>query len=171
MNIANIHNDYAVCCNRFYQLALYNNRISADLPDESGQIVVLVWFSLGIIGNHGFRYYFEGNFGEDPDCMKTMAGYKRIGALRSYRAFVHASGCFHGSKIPDDLVERRQIVSLIPRGNFNHADSLYQEAINEVVTCLAGFIRSHQWVHTNSLSYKDAAELAHAEIRNESFRI
>jgi len=170
MSISDIHSNYALCDRSFCQIALQNNRITAS-SYEVEQVITLVWHSFGLIGNNGFRFYFESSIDGDPCFSKTMACYKQIGALRSSSAFVGAVECFPDNRIPDDLSKRRHVVSSIPRGSFNHADSLYQESINEVVTCLAGFIRSHQSVPLPSSSMNDTAEMTHGEIPSESIRI
>jgi hypothetical protein len=157
MNISVIYGDYALCCSWYYRFVLRNIRMCATPPDDVERVVELVWTSLGLVGNSGFRCYFESDVNNDPGCVSTMAAYKEIGAARSHLAFVYAAECFPSGKIPDDVAQRLRVVSSIPSGRFTYADSLYQESINEVVTCLAGYIRAYQYVAENPSGSKKAA--------------
>ena len=171
MCIFDIHHDYALCDKTFCQYAIDNNRIRIKTLCDKERVVTLVWYSLGLIGNGGFRYYFEGKGNGDPGCVNTIAAYKQIGAMRAYMAFTLAEICFPSFKIPSDRDDRLQVLSSITHGTFNRADSLFLDAINEAVTCLARFIRSHQHGHSNLIPDKAMAEPAHSENHGESLRI
>ena len=60
----------------------------ADVSKQSPQerVVTQVWNSLGIIGNGGFQYLFEGGFYGDPGYVYTAAAFQTLGCKQAAEA-------------------------------------------------------------------------------------
>src|SRR5262249_23507411 len=103
--------DDSKLCDRMFRLILkqYGNDIDAAELSEKECVVLLAYHAMGIIGNGGFNYLFEGNFPGDPHFALTAAAYQAIGCAAAAKAFRQALGLFPGGRPPEDINERLRI--------------------------------------------------------------
>jgi len=86
-----------------------NNLINIANMSKDEIIVTLIWHSGGIISNGGFSYLLEGDFNGDIGYTITAECFNKIGAVKSYNAFLGVFSLFPESKIPVNRKERIKI--------------------------------------------------------------
>ena len=141
--IFDLKDDGKLCDEVFKRIAkLHGNRMDISKESKCERVVTLVWHSMGIIGNGGFYYLFQGNFNGDPGYIYTAAAFEKIGAVEAATAFKEALATFPKNKLPENIEERNQIWSKLP---WDHdANRKFWRANDEIVTKLAAFIRANR---------------------------
>lgn len=88
--------------------ALADRETESDSPGitDIEQVVLLVWHAAGIIGNGGFRYFFECGL----PLRETENAYARIGVEDAVSIFQRLHDLFPHCYIPEDYDERMEIV-------------------------------------------------------------
>lgn len=121
----------------------YGDAIDAStLPDEH-RVVLLVWHSLGIIGNGGFNYLFEGSFDGDPQFLLTAKAFRDIDCRPAAEAFENAFDLFPDAKPPTDISRRLEIYGRGTGETRHEINSRFFAAMGQIEKCLAAFIRDH----------------------------
>jgi len=87
------------------------------------RVVLLVWHASGIIGNGGFRYFFECGL----SLPITAEAYTRIGVEQAASILRRIHDLFPGKKIPDDYDERLAIVTRFYEQHGGLLDALERE--------------------------------------------
>jgi hypothetical protein len=126
----------------FCRLADREEQRGSESIADVERVVLLVWHASGIIGNGGFRYFFECAL----PLPATAQAYERIGVEQAASILRRLQEFFPGRHIPDDYNERMTIVS---RFYSEHSDLLSQlerefystDALMQQQ--LAGWIRVH----------------------------
>jgi hypothetical protein len=123
-------------------------RYHGDPPDfeemsEPERNVLLAYHVMGIVGNGGFNYLFEGNLSGDPDYTRTLRAYEQIGAANAAAAVRDALALFPGGRAPADIDERLQVYRSGP-GDRRHAiDCRFWDAHEEIDKCLESYLRAN----------------------------
>jgi len=126
----------------FCRLADREQQRGVESITDIERVVLLVWHASGIIGNGGFRYFFECAL----PLLATAQAYERIGVEQAGSILRRLREIFPGRRVPDDYDRRMAIVS---RFYHEHTDLLSQlerefystDALMEQQ--LAGWIRVH----------------------------
>lgn len=132
-------------CNGVFQRIMdsYGNVIDASALPQEHRTVMLVWHAMGIIGNGGFNYLFEGYFPGDPHFALTAKAFHAIDCELAAKAFQRALDLFPNSQPPADI-ERRLRMYRRGTGETRHdIDSQFWNANHQIETCLAAYIRNH----------------------------
>jgi hypothetical protein len=103
--------------------------------------VTLTWHSFGIIGNGGFHYLLEGDYG-DPGYALTAEAFRTIGAADTHRAFLRLFKLYPNDRIPRSIHRRLE--------HYCSASTRLRNALNRAVwkdantlSGLAAFIRNN----------------------------
>ena len=134
--------DFELIDRAFCVLTECESRHGSDSLDETEQVVLRVWHASGIIGNGGFRYFFECGL----PLAATAEDYSRIGVERATKILRDLLELFPGRHVPDDLDERLQLVDRLYQA---HPSLLYRwerdyfETDDLMEKQLAGWIRVH----------------------------
>jgi hypothetical protein len=99
---------------------------------------------MGIIGNGGMSYLFGTHINDDPQFILSAAAYELIGAHAASDAFKKAMSLFVGGVPPGRAMERNKAYNSIPDDKQNAVDSEFFETGDEIVRCLANFIRQNR---------------------------
>lgn len=91
----------------FLRLADRQEQRGAESITDIEKVVLLVWHAAGIIGNGGFRYFFECAL----PLVDTAQAYERIGVEQAAAILRRLREFFPGRHIPDDHEERVAIMS------------------------------------------------------------
>ena len=130
----------------------YNNDVDVGKATQHESTVVLVWQSLGIIQNGGFRYLLECDFKGDPDFRKAARAFRTIGCQLSADAFDQVLALFPKEKPLPDMERRTRTYCRKFTGFPNPIDSQFFGARgDEIAKRLAHYIR------------QNASEFAHLE--------
>ena len=122
------------------------DREEANGPDSISDIervVLTIWHASGIIGNGGFRYFFECGL----PARATATAYARIGVDQAESILRNVLNLFPNGIVPEDYDERMAIVDEI---YIKHADLLdrlegeYYATDPVMERQLAGWIRVHK---------------------------
>ena len=141
--------DFEMIDATFCALADREEQRGSQSISDIERVVLLVWHASGIIGNGGFRYFFECGL----PLTTTAAAYGRIGVEQVVAIFGRVHELFPAKQIPDDYDERMAIVETIYEqhadlldrleGDFYSTDELMEQQ-------LAGWIRVHKDVFTET---------------------
>jgi hypothetical protein len=126
----------------FCRLAEREEQRGADSITDIERVVLLVWHASGIIGNGGFRYFFECAL----PLVATAQAYERIGVEQAASILRRLLEFFPGRHIPDDYDDRMAIVSRFYDGHAELLDQLEGEFYSTDALMeqqLAGWIRVH----------------------------
>ena len=124
---------------------LLDDRESSNGPDSISDIervVLLVWHASGIIGNGGFRYFFECGLPLRP----TAEAYSRIGVEQAATILFGLLDLFPRQRVPDDWDERMEFVDRLceqHRDLFDRWERDYYATDDLMERQLAGWIRVH----------------------------
>ena len=118
--------------------------IDAAKVPEPCLTVTLVLHSLGIIGNGGFHYLFEGDFRGDANFRKTVNAYQKIGAREAHAAFQKALRLFPECELPYSIEERLTVYESHPESTLEAIDNQFLDAMRDTERLLATFIRSNR---------------------------
>jgi hypothetical protein len=121
-----------------------DNVIEADKEPFECRVVTLAWFTLGIVGNGGFRYLFSADINGDPQYKLSVGAFDAIGAEAAHGAFRDALALFPNSIPPKDLEGRNRIFESIPKDSTDGIESRFYKAQPETERCLAAFIQQHR---------------------------
>jgi len=119
----------------------YGDAAEASDFAPAERVVVLVWTVAGIIGNGGFEYLFSSDLTGDSGCRMSLDAFKTIKAIEAEKAFKDALEVFPGDTIPAEE-ERLTIFKLHPESARDELAARFFTAEEEIVACLAQFIRS-----------------------------
>lgn len=101
-----MRDDFEFVDNTFTALAQRERDRGPSTITDIEQIVLLVWHAAGIIGNGGFRYFFECGL----PLKETQDAYARIGVENAVSIFQRLQDMFPRRHIPEDDEERMEIV-------------------------------------------------------------
>ena len=112
----------------------------AEGINDIERVVLLVWHASGIIGNGGFRYFFECGL----SLPETAKAYERIGVENVVSVFHQVRELFPANEIPDNWDERMVLVEGLYEGQAELLEQLESEffSADELMEQqLAGWIR------------------------------
>ena len=124
-------------------LAKKEKRQGATSIGEIEQVVLLIWHASGIIGNGGFRYFFECGL----SLKDTAKAYEQIGVEQAALILRKVLKLFPNSLVPEDWDERMSIVEKLYEQHEKLLDDLVGDyyATDELMERqLAGWIRVHK---------------------------
>jgi hypothetical protein len=136
------YSDFDLCDQVFSSFP--GNKIDVESYDEVERVITLVWHSLGIIGNGGFYFLFEGEFNGDPGYMKTREAYKIIGATSALKAFDEAFSKFSGNELSGSIKKRIEKYGALSEDERRRIDKLFWDSRSEIETQLAEYIRKNK---------------------------
>jgi hypothetical protein len=116
--------------------------IPDDLPDEE-RVVVLAWWVNYLIQNGGFHHLLSDTVPGDADYSRTVEAYERIGCAPATEVFRRVFARFPGGQLPDDVRERVRAYLSGPGSLRWEVDEAFRQAENDIIKCLARFIRDH----------------------------
>ncbi len=125
----------------------YGNKINASIEPEPSRTITLVWHSMGLIGNGGFWYLFEGRFNGDPDFSITAEAYKKIGATSAYKKFNDSLSFYFSRTFFTKLKD--WLMNSILRTE-SASDKILNQCFEEdeeegITTCLSVFIKNNEF--------------------------
>ena len=137
--------DFALCDRLFVRIceARGNGADASALPDEE-RTVYLVWGSLGVIGNGGFRYLFETEVRGDPDYRLTRHAFETIGCPEAAEAFSQALASFPNGRPPANQAKRLREYLKGVQSFPSAADRTFFAAEDSITKSLANWSRSRQ---------------------------
>lgn len=98
--------NFEICNSVFVKSARrHGNQIELIRRQPVERVVTLTWHSFGIIGNGGFHYLLEGDYG-DPGYALTAEAFRTIGAADSHRAFLRLFKLYPNNRIPRSIHRR-----------------------------------------------------------------
>jgi len=140
-----MNEDFEFCNRVFCAIAdVTGDRFDAEKEPPDCRVVTLVWHTSGLVGNGGFGYLFEGDLNGDPQFELTEAAYRSIGAKQAYDAFRDAMSLFPDGVPPEDVNERMRIYESHPETERDAIEARFFEAEDEVIKCLAAYIRRNR---------------------------
>src|SRR5262245_57944449 len=93
--------DINLCDRLFVRICeVHGNGADASSLSEEERTVYLVWGTLGVVGNGGFRYLFESDVPGDPDYALTRKAFETIGCREAAGALSQALAAFPGDRRP-----------------------------------------------------------------------
>lgn len=113
-----------------------------DSINDIERVVLLVWHAAGIIGNGGFRYFFECGL----PLRSTAEAYSRIGVESAAAILFRLLDLFPQQSVPDDWDERVEFVERLCEQDsdlFNRWERDYYATNALMERQLAGWIRVH----------------------------
>jgi hypothetical protein len=113
-----------------------------DSINDIERVVLLVWSASGIIGNGGFRYFFECGL----PLRATAEAYSRIGVEEAATILFRLLDLFPCQRVPDDWDERTTFVDQLcdrHRDLFDRCERDYYATDSLMERQLAGWIRVH----------------------------
>jgi hypothetical protein len=103
-------NDFELCSHVFdLILKVYGEGLDALKIPKEHRTVFLIWHSVGIIGNGGFNYLFEGSFAGHPYFALTAEAFRDIRCKPAADAFRQALNLFPNSRPPTDIGRRLKL--------------------------------------------------------------
>jgi hypothetical protein len=121
----------------------HGETLDASKLSQEERAVLLVEAAVGIIGNGGFNYLFEGDFPGDPYYHLTAEAFEAIGASKAAAAFRKALGLFPDSKPPTDRHKRLWLYRRGTGEKRHEIDCQFWDASKEIDKALAAYIRAH----------------------------
>ncbi len=145
-NILKIEDDFGLCDGFFCAAAdLTGNKIDWDAEPEPLRTVSLIWATHGIVGNGGFSYLLEHDYGGHKGFLLAASAYERIGAPDPYKAFGMLFDCFPGREIPRDHDKRFELYNQCGEEQRDIIDStFYRLSDEELERLVARFIRANR---------------------------
>jgi hypothetical protein len=137
--------DYDICQGVFRRVVRQNGgEVSAAGLSAEERAVVLVWYSLRVIEEDGYRALFEERIPGDRRWSKTVEAYEAIGCTRAARALRKTAARLAGDPTDEyhlEQVERslKELASLRTT-----EERLFMEVIDEVEPHLVEYIRTHR---------------------------
>jgi hypothetical protein len=74
----------------------YGERVDPSVLPKEDRVILLTWHAKGVIGNGGFNYLFEGDYGKDPYFAWTAEAFQAIGCSAASEAFQNVLSFFPG---------------------------------------------------------------------------
>lgn len=129
-----------------------------DLADlrEPERVFLLAYHGVGLVGNGGFGYLFEGNIPGDPHYQKTARAYEVIGCRPAADAFHKALALFPGARPPEDPDERLRVYRRASGPTRGAIDQEFWDAQEAVDRRLIAYLRKH----ADELAHLDGAPAA-----------
>jgi hypothetical protein len=127
----------------FCALAEREERDGARSINDIERVVLLVWHASGILGNGGFRYFFECGL----SLRETAEAYRRIGVEKAVSIFSDVEELFGGKTLAEDYNARIEAFERVYQQHRERFDRLERDyyATNELMECqLAGWIDVHK---------------------------
>lgn len=137
-------NDADLCDGIYCEFAAADNEVDVAAMGDHERVVTLVWYSMGLIGNGGFRYLLSADFRNDPGFVATAAAYARIGATASYRCFQDALALFPRGAPQADLEVRKAHFDAQPKEVTDRINSVFWKSKPELERALADYIRANR---------------------------
>lgn len=122
-------------------LARHRNHVDLTAISEAERIVVLVWYTMGIVTNGGFRYFFEKDWPGDPDLKYTKLAFVEIEAYKAAAELFIACGVFPDSTPHPNINER---LAWFDEHFHSAIDESFWAATDEIKQCLSLYIRQNQ---------------------------
>lgn len=121
--------------------AHYGNDLDiSEIPSPFAN-VVLVDFTVGVVGNGGFNYLFEHQFQGDPQFLFVSAAFKDIGAHQAASIVDEVMSVFPNSVAPSDRTERLRIYRSSQTVS-SELDKKFWKCKDEIEAALSSYIRS-----------------------------
>jgi hypothetical protein len=114
----------------------------SDFADSEG-VVVVVWSAIGIIGNGGFQYLFENTFSGDPNFTYTIEAFRKIKCKEASEILDQVIHMFPNGIIPQNIDLRLKLFEKQPAELTDRLETEFFNCTNDVIKCLANFIRKH----------------------------
>ena len=134
---------FELCDGTFCLISEVFGKLEVEKEVEPCRTIRLVFDSVGVIGNGGFHFLFERDYGGDPGFIHAAAGFKTIGAHRAYAAFKKALALFPRNSPPKDIEERLEIYESYDKATTDGIEQEFYSAGEEITRCLAKFIREN----------------------------
>lgn len=128
-------------CDSVYVFLVSGEEVDVSTCGEPVRVVVLVWNTMGLIGNGGFEYLLSADYPGDPGFVFTAAAHARIGAMRAYRIFQEVLAWFPPYA---DHETRRAILAAMPDPKVRQASRRYWDEDATIVAGLATYVREHR---------------------------
>ncbi len=122
----------------------HGNDFDASVLAPEERAVILPYHAMGIIGNGGFNYLFEGDFPGDPYFRRTAKAFQRIGCEAAYQAFCKALALFPDSRPPRDIGKRLRIYRQGTGEKRHEIDVQFWNADDEITQKIAQYVRAHR---------------------------
>jgi hypothetical protein len=138
-----MNRDFEMIDATFNALAERERRLGSECIDEVERVVLLLWHASGIIGNGGFRYFFECGL----SLPATTEAYARTGVKPAANILGRVLDLFPAKVVPDDYDERMALVEGLYEQNAELLDHLEEEfySTDELMEQqVAGWIRVHK---------------------------
>lgn len=136
--------DFDLCDGIYLEFSSRDNEVDVAAMGEHERVVTLVWYSMGLIGNGGFRFLLSADFRNDPGYVATAAAYARIGATASYRCFQDALALFPRGAPQADLDVRKAHFDAQPKEATDRINSAFWKSKPEIERALAAYIRANR---------------------------
>jgi Domain of unknown function (DUF4375) len=127
----------------FNALAQREEKLGKESINDIEQVVLVVWHASGIIGNGGFRYFFECGL----SLKETATAYEQIGVEKAVLVLRKVLSLFPSQSVPEDWDERMNIVEKLYTQNaelFDELESNYYASDDLMERQLAGWIKVHK---------------------------
>lgn len=108
------------------------------------RVVILVTEAVGIIDNGGFEYLFEHRYAGDPNFLKIVRAFERIGFHAGARALSEALALFPGGRPPRSFNRRLEEYPSVPKFKREALNDAWFAVSNSAWPMLAEFIRKHR---------------------------
>ena len=144
-DLFNHGDDFALCDRLFVRICETrgNGADASALPDDE-RTVYLVWGSLGVIGNGGFRNLFESEVRGDPEYRLTRHSFEKIGCPEAAEAFSLALASFPNGRPPANQAKRLREYLKGAQSFPSAADRAFFAAQGLIAKSLAKWSRSRQ---------------------------
>ncbi|QDU22289.1 DMP19 family protein [Urbifossiella limnaea] len=126
---------------------VHGNGADVSRLTEEERTVSLVWGSLGVIGNGGFRYLFEGSVRGDPNYALTRRAFEAIGCPEAAEAFREALSAFPDCVPPVNQAKRERAYLHHFPGMGTSPDRAFYAAQDDIPKRLANWLRSRNRPH------------------------
>jgi hypothetical protein len=127
----------------FCALAEREEELGKSSVNEIERVVLLIWHASGIIGNGGFRYFFECSL----SLQDTAKAYDQIGVEQAALVLRKVLNLFPHCSVPEDWDERMALVEDLYKQHEEMLSSLEGDYYNTdklMRRQLAGWIRVHK---------------------------
>ncbi|MBI3881246.1 MAG: DUF4375 domain-containing protein [Verrucomicrobia bacterium] len=138
-----LDSDFELVNATFCSLANREKNDGAESIRDIERIVLLVWHAAGIVGNGGFRYFFECGL----PLRETAEAYSRIGVESAASVLRNLREMLPGRQVSDDYDERMKVVERIYTEHEDVLSKMEKEFWNTddlMTRQLAGWIKVHR---------------------------
>lgn len=126
------------------ELALRADALGLEALPHPAQMLVLAWSARGIIGNGGFRYWYQGK--NDAEVRLTIDAFRVLGVRVVADACQESLAAFPAGVVPTNEADRDRAIAAIDWSKLRDAESVvFDVSFEELLEHMGRYVDRVPW--------------------------